>query len=325
MNNMTIMKKSLSLLCSLCISIFLFADGLTATLQQGDQMTPFYGVDAFKEAYQAADSGAVITLSVGSFNPVDSIQKSLTIVGSCGLSTIEYENTNCSTAIIVADNVKIEGVKYTDLYLGDIKNCYIKRSWIINLRTCAISNHFNTMIDQSYVVNDYAISKSINYNMRNSLVDFFRTHNSPTNIAYFTNCYFSRFTYDVVEVFQPYAIYKNNVLICGAQINTSVSSPSEYYNNLICKGFSRYSILMGIGVVNVNNLQVLSLSVNRKVGIIPADTTWGYGGDGTYIGPAGGAGVSMYPAIPRVVNKIIAPFTDSDNKLNIEIIVKAEK
>lgn len=38
-----------------CMSASVFADGLTSTLQQGDKMTPFYGDDAFKQAYEAFD------------------------------------------------------------------------------------------------------------------------------------------------------------------------------------------------------------------------------------------------------------------------------
>ena len=41
----------------------------TATLQHGEQTMVFIGVDAFKNAYEAAaDSGDVITLSSGLFN-----------------------------------------------------------------------------------------------------------------------------------------------------------------------------------------------------------------------------------------------------------------
>ena len=58
------MKKIiLSLVALFSMSANSFADGLTATLQQGDNMQAFYGVDAFKQAYEAANDGAVITLS----------------------------------------------------------------------------------------------------------------------------------------------------------------------------------------------------------------------------------------------------------------------
>lgn len=74
------MKKILFLFVALVsMSASMHADGLTATLQQGDKMTAFYGVDAFKQAYEAANDGAVITLSSGKFNDVATIEKSITI------------------------------------------------------------------------------------------------------------------------------------------------------------------------------------------------------------------------------------------------------
>ena len=82
------------------MSILLYADGLTATLQQGEKMTPFYGVDAFYQAYQAADSGAVITLSAGTFTRVDTIKKSLTIIGSGAMSIGNQYNTSFDLALI---------------------------------------------------------------------------------------------------------------------------------------------------------------------------------------------------------------------------------
>lgn len=63
-------KKLLMLVVLFTMSANIFADGLTATLQQGDIMTPYYGVNAFQEAYVAAQDGAIITLSSGKFNDV---------------------------------------------------------------------------------------------------------------------------------------------------------------------------------------------------------------------------------------------------------------
>ena len=76
------MKKIIVLYVLLFVSSIMLADNLTATLQQGDEMKAFYGADAFKQAYEAAESsGAIITLSAGSFNEVESIEKSMTIIG----------------------------------------------------------------------------------------------------------------------------------------------------------------------------------------------------------------------------------------------------
>lgn len=57
-------------------------DKQVATLQHGDQTSVFYGVDAFKQAYNAAaDTLDVITLSSGEFNVPSRISKSIAVYG----------------------------------------------------------------------------------------------------------------------------------------------------------------------------------------------------------------------------------------------------
>lgn len=58
-------------------------DKQVATLQHGDQTSVFYGVDAFKQAYDtAADTLDVITLSSGEFNVPYPISKSIAVYGA---------------------------------------------------------------------------------------------------------------------------------------------------------------------------------------------------------------------------------------------------
>lgn len=336
---MTIMKKSLSLLCSLCISVLVFADGLTATLQQGDEMTPFYGVDAFNEAYQAADSGAVITLSVGNFNPsITPIEKSLTIIGASAMQSDDQYNTNLNNITIVADNVTIEGVKFSNLVnLGNIKNCHIKRSYLTYLRSLNDSSfHTNTIVEQSYVNREEAIKTGINYCIQNSYLGEFYTMNTVNNMAYITNCYINNFFGGSGR--EPYAIYKKNILYHGYSGTTLssdrvvyVSSPSEFYDNVIIYYSYKYSssktytfkLKSSSGTIFLNNFEVASTYTTTASGI-PRPTTY-LASDSTYIGPAGGMGVSDYPAIPRIVSKSIDSNTDTEGKLNISITVKAEQ
>lgn len=336
---MTIMKKSLSLLCSLCISVLVFADGLTATLQQGDEMTPFYGVDAFNEAYQAADSGAVITLSVGNFNSPATIEKSLTIIGASAMQHDDQYNTNLYSIItIAADNVTIEGVKFSsNVCLGNIKNCHIKRSYLTYLQSLNDSSfHTNTIVEQSYVNREEAIKTGINYCIRNSYIGVFYTDNKVNNIAYITNCYINNFFGGSGLV--PYAIYKKNILYHGYSGTTLyndrvfyVSSPSEFYDNVIFYYSYNYSssktytfkLKSSSGTIFLNNFEVASTHTTTASGI-PRPTTY-LASDSTYIGPAGGMGVSDYPAIPRIVSKSIDSNTDTEGNLNISITVKAEQ
>ena len=105
------MKKTLLLLVAIALtSAKMMAEGLTATLQQGETMTAFYGVNAFVDAYNAAEDGAVITLSEGQFNDVSSIEKSITVIGNMAFDVKGYEKTYLGTAKIKANSVKLKGI-----------------------------------------------------------------------------------------------------------------------------------------------------------------------------------------------------------------------
>lgn len=77
------MKKFLSTLALALVSTMtLFAQTtLVATLTKGTETTSYYGIDAFKEAVEAAADGDLITLSPGTFNAT-TLNKSITIRGA---------------------------------------------------------------------------------------------------------------------------------------------------------------------------------------------------------------------------------------------------
>lgn len=59
-----------------------------ATLQHGEDISVFYGQNAFVEAHTAAQTGDVITLSSGTFTPTD-ITKAITLRGAgCAIDTV---------------------------------------------------------------------------------------------------------------------------------------------------------------------------------------------------------------------------------------------
>ena len=77
-------------------------DELVATLSHGSSLSTFLGADAFKQAYEAAAEGDVITLSPGVFNVCD-IEKAITIRGA-GMKPME-SNGYVSTQL--ADNLTV--------------------------------------------------------------------------------------------------------------------------------------------------------------------------------------------------------------------------
>ena len=65
------MKKLFLSLVALVMATMSYAQSkLVATLTHGDKVTMYDGASAFKKAYNAAQSGDVITLSGGSFSGV---------------------------------------------------------------------------------------------------------------------------------------------------------------------------------------------------------------------------------------------------------------
>lgn len=244
------------------VSANVFADGLTATLQQGERMTPFYGVDAFKQAYAAADSGAVITLSAGTFKNVETIAKSIKVIGNYAFDASSKETTILASAIITANKVTIDGIYFSgNLTLGNIEDCKIVHSWIEN--TLAYSStsawHTNTIVDQCVIKTETAIKQGRNYTIKNSTINKFGAYNTSANIAYITNCVIYDFVYNhslpdlnaagsAIAPSIPVAIYKNNVLgidvscyyhyrspstsIYYYYYNVYFSSPSEFYYNI---------------------------------------------------------------------------------------------
>lgn len=261
------MKRTILFLAFLLTVVGVKAQNLTATLQQGDTMTPFYGIDAFKEAYNAAQDGAVITLSSGRFNSVDSITKQIAIIGNgCGeQSTYLYGKyyridnrayTYYGASLYIStDNVKVEGIYAVGIILRNtsnvhISNCFI--DWLV-----AAGTHKNTVIEQCFVNYDHALDKSENICYKNCVINHLENRNTASNMAYFINCFIMKH-YDVClveegkymsEIYDAYGIFKNCMLGIrsydyrdvdktgyvnfwqGFNYSVRSTAPSEYYNN----------------------------------------------------------------------------------------------
>lgn len=287
------------------VSANVFADGLTATLQQGEQMTPFYGVDAFKQAYAAADSGAVITLSAGTFNNVDRIAKSIKVIGNYAFDVSSQETTILASAIITANKVTIDGIYFSgSVTLGNIEDCKIVHSWIEN--TLAYSStsawHTNTIVDQCVIKTETAIKQGRNYTIKNSTINKFGAYNTSANIAYITNCVIYDFVYNhsmpknnaagiAISPSIPVAIYKNNVLgidvtcyyyrysasssISYYYYNVYFSSPSEFYYNIYAMtyyndmhNYSNYYTYNGSNVYYTSGCQYAGNSKKTRSSVV---------------------------------------------------------
>ena len=252
------MKKLLVFLWALlAVSASVSAQGLTATLQQGDKMTPFYGPDAFVQAYNAAQKGAVITLAAGEFNTVDSIMKEVTIIGNGyreNKTVIKpkefdsYERREYKlpiSMIIRANNVKLEGLDMNCVMIDKTNHLTIRHCKIHNLNGPTSnfspnkSQHKNTVVDQCLIGVDFATSGE-NYCVKNSIVTAFLFVNEkePTNTL-ISNCLLG-FKGGSEETF-PNAVYKN-CLICQSNNDGNITNVNlqkdgrEFYNNVFFTG-----------------------------------------------------------------------------------------
>lgn len=168
-----------------------FAQTQLATLQHGDDLSVFYGTNAFVEAHTAAVGGDIITLSGGSFIPC-TITKGITLRGA-GCETDTVANTaptifSSDITLDVADTVNflnVEGilfnckVNYTKLYNPQFTRCYMNY-WYAAYASCRNAQFVNCF------VKDFSNNYGVSTMLINSVVNQFYASNSSnyTCIAY---------------------------------------------------------------------------------------------------------------------------------------------
>lgn len=356
-------KRFFVLAILMVASVCSYAQGLTATLQQGGKMTPYYGVDAFKEAYAAASNGAVITLSAGTFNTVDRITKQITVIGNgaIGNNKTILQQYNHSTEgwvqlIINANNVTIEGIskKFSDdrIIISGVSNTKIRYCDIAEIK--ATSTHTNTIIDQCRIAKENALYYGKNYSFKNTIVDYFLINNTSSNMAYFTNCLLRRYRYynktsssTTNYLYDIYAVFKNCLIGSyyydytktnetssnysgGHYLVVDAPSSSEFYNNVFFYDSSNNLTLKSIptGFNCTGNIIAIYNDLFNTSNQFYEE---GYikttltGDDGKQVGPYGGSGFSMIPSIPRITESTIDSYTNAEGKINVKIKVENNK
>ena len=285
------------------VSMQMQAQGLTVTLQKANDVVLFKGVDAFKQAYEAADSGNVILMSVGKFNTIEKVEKPITIKGTGAFESVN--NTMMSGFAIASNKVIVEGIYFSgDVSLDSVTDCRIRKCRIEG-ELSAGGEHSNTVVDQSFVSKESANVKGLNYCIKNSVIMSFTGASGAMHVAYITNCTLRNLTNF------PCAIYKNNIMTCSS----TLYSPREFYYNIFSS-----TMTYGDGVRYAGNT-VASVSFTNSDYFYPANP--GYGQDGTLRGPQGGSGFSKYPSLPRVVTQKIATSTDANGNLDVSLKVQA--
>ncbi len=334
-------RRILLVLLLVPFSIAGFAAQLTATLQSGDKVTPFYGNNAFADAYSASADGDIITLSPGSFNNVPEIAKSITVIGSYAFSKDTSKATLVNGDITVsADNVALQGLRF--IYTLKIKatnNLNVSRCYISlteDLENDENKYHDNSTFTDCMIPQYKAMSFSKNTVLRNCCINSFYDCNESSNPALIENCnipVFAEYSYLSGGTYyykQPYAIYRNCLL--GLYANTTdnstpklyVYSPSEFHNNLFLKSYyetsgSRnlklWTVIFGSCVENGNNYDY-AYGIKSRDKVLRYSSLIPYKYLDTSYGPADH---KEYPAVPAVTKAEIDTQTDAEGKLHVKI------
>lgn len=333
----------MALVC-LSFTISGFAAKLTATLQSGDKVTPFYGGNAFVEAYNAAVNGDIITLSPGEFYATN-IEKSITVIGTYAFSDDLSRATQFSASVTIsADDVTLEGIRFTNnsidkgVIIKGTDNLTINRCYIALLNDVEKTDHKyhnNTILTDCWIEQFNAMSLSQNAVLRNCSVGYFHDMNEIGNPALIERCNVSLFAYytgGLVLVYkQPYAIYRNCWLGFYKTATTSTpslsfSAPSEFHNNCFEPTYQNGSAstnyvkswIIQYGSATYSGNIVDSPNYNRSD--TSPSPSFGTFGTNRSRGPIDH---KTYPATPSITSSEIDTKTDADGNLHVKITATA--
>lgn len=334
----------------------------SATLQQGDKTTVFYGADAFVKAFNAVkDSADVITLSAGSFRSTN-INKACSIYGS-GYERIDsiglYPTMLDDLSVVHGTEKDEEG--NTISKQGDLDGLYIEGIWINNLnlgmqsqstltinnltlKRCRFGNKLDFVPDTGHQCNNY------NTNIINCIIHIIELGNYNKNLSIYNsiiNSFDGNYAHYNTTILiknclifyysHIYATYKDNFLNISTRtsaINDEFSASSYYENNV-----SSIDLFSGKFVThNYNNwvskshLSIFGVEIGNEYNpqytyeLKPGNETIYVGTDGTQVGIYGGLyPFTKIPSNPQIISKEIDTNTTVDGKLKVSIKVKAQE
>ena len=319
-------KRFFAALLCLPFAVAGFAAQLTATLQSGDKLTPFYGDRAFVKAYDAAVDGDVITLSSGYFESTE-IKKGITVIGAYAFGDDASKYTQVASTTVSADNVTLEGVYISYLTIKGTGNLTINRGRFYELLDVENGDkkyHSNTIITDCLINSCDAMSLSKNMVLRKCAINYFNDLNESSNLALIENCYvnlFARYNYTYPQ--QPYAVYNNNILRLYCELaqahSITLSKPSEFHNNIFDD--SSYDTASSPWYIKWDIYWSTAENDNNSVTYSYSQTTTGSAYFRTS-GTKGTVGHKDYPAIPEIELSDIDSETDAEGNIHVKISAK---
>lgn len=307
------MRKITLVLSALMLCVMVNAQSSTqvATLKHDSTLMAFYGSNAFVDACNAADTGDVITLSKGVYNP-PTIRKKLTIRGV----GMEYDGTQVTGACdIYSDSINMEGLYFTGT-LQFRSNCYIYMSHV------SIKGFYlGTLGYVRGAVNNCRIAY-----INGSNVNITYVNSSLQSCSVFSgtcvNC--------IVKGYKLQGVYENCILITSQRGYDLFDGGTTTSNNCIAYNPDNYSTSGGVNT----NLRIVhsglfkdyqnvgSTSVSfQSFELTDSAKTAYLGGDSTQVGLYGGFLPFTKYSVPRISQLSVSRSTTADGKLSVSVTI----
>lgn len=345
-----IMKRVLLFMAALCVSSLTFAQVLVATLQHGDSVRAFYNRDAFVEAYNAAATGDVISLSTGNFRSCPINKDSLTIRGA-GSDHTKFDGIcyfgNQTDSLVRIHSITMEGI--------DMCHCDNSSATSTNgniLQHCNLDVHFVDVRFYGYSVSGSSkhltgqfincyidIYSPYSTNTRPMLINCFVNQLKSASASTFINClvrseYASHRTNSTTPMnyYFSHETFMNSVIIFYGNESTSLyygyTLPSTVFaQNCIGvkSGVDIFSQCSSLNCTMADNsiFNNMSSTAQNPYSLTDSAQAVYLGTDGTQIGLYGGPcpysrSSLTYPIISRMN---VAPHTTADGRLSVDIEV----
>ncbi len=346
------MKKILLSLVALCCAMTASAqltEAFAATLQTGDVSKVFYGADAFKTALTEAQDGSVITLSSGTFNVPDNIDKSVKVYGAgmdddaatgIAKTTLNGQIKINGVEGVQTDDICLEGLYINgSIYIESTDDDQIENLKVVKCRFAGLdcrenSNHFifrqckvdggmggsstvatGMMIQNCWIsglIKDFAVESTL-------VVDHCILRATPYT-SYSGNWHGPYYFKNTIMAYDSGNYYSR---ISDGGVAVNCLGNFNYGEGIIktnCYTQIAWSALFADGQNNVD-YYITNTTTPRTWELADPETY--VGDDGTQIGPAGGDYPwDFIPSTPRITESTIANKT-VDGKLSISIKAEA--
>lgn len=296
------------------------------TLQHGDQMSAYYGANAFYDAMANAQQGDLISLSAGNFGGAN-IKSAVTIQGAGYIQ--DPENGRYRTVITGNINISvpedqsglcIEGL-YCDnnLYFTtnaknfEIKKSYINYIYLYNDNIVLNNGQFN----QNYI-RSLSLRGSKNI-LVNKCVVWDLSSNNESTIS-IKNCYIHNGS-------GCYGTYENNIIYYH-------NSNSAYYNNVHYNSIgsavasNNYHLGLDSNFFNIftDSNKADEFSIDYDYRLTSSAAAQYLGTDNTQVGLYGtDKPFTNVPTNPQITSKEVAKETDANGKLLVKFTVEAQQ